>query len=72
MEIRDGIGIGTGGFFSGMLRGVSNPREGSKILTFLYRPRLECSSWKVNSMNFARTEFSEVRRFLGAVTCFVL
>ena len=32
------------GFFSGMVRGVSNPCEGSKMLTFLYRPRLVCSS----------------------------
>jgi hypothetical protein len=30
------------GFFSGMLRGVSNPCEGSKMLTFLYRPPLVC------------------------------
>ena len=33
------------GFFGVMLRGVSNPREGSKILTFLFRPRLVCSSF---------------------------
>jgi hypothetical protein len=26
------------GYFSGMFRGVSNPREGSKILTYLFRP----------------------------------
>jgi hypothetical protein len=26
------------------VRGVSNPREGSKILTFLFRPRLVYSS----------------------------
>jgi hypothetical protein len=26
------------GFFSGMLRGVSILREGSKILSFLFRP----------------------------------
>jgi hypothetical protein len=25
------------GLFSGTLRGVSNPREGSEILTFLYQ-----------------------------------
>ena len=31
------------GFFSGMVRGVSDPREGTKILTFLFRPRLVCS-----------------------------
>ena len=55
-------------FFSGMVRGVSNPREGSKILTFLFRPRLVCSSllhlrssWKEDSANyFASTVFSEV------------
>jgi hypothetical protein len=27
-------------FFSGMLRGVSDSREGSEVLTFLLRPRL--------------------------------
>src|SRR5215208_4236118 len=32
------------GFFSDLVRGVSSPREGSNILTFLYRPRLVCSS----------------------------
>jgi hypothetical protein len=31
-------------FFSSMIRGVSNPREGSKILSFLFRPRLVCNS----------------------------
>jgi hypothetical protein len=31
-------------FFSGMLRGVSNACEGSKILLFLYRPRPVCYS----------------------------
>ena len=57
------------GFFSGMLRGVSNPREGSKILFFLFRPPLDCgsllylrSSWKVNCANFRFTAFSEVRQ----------
>jgi hypothetical protein len=30
--------------FSGMIRRVSTPREGSKILTFLFRPRPVCSS----------------------------
>jgi hypothetical protein len=29
-------------FFSSMVRGVSNPREGPKILTFLFRPLLVC------------------------------
>ena len=68
MDIWDGIGRVMRGVFSGMLRGVSNPREGSKIITFLYRPRLVCSSflnllcsWKDNSANyFALTEFYEV------------
>ena len=31
-------------FFSGMARGVSDACEGSKILTFLFRPRPVCSS----------------------------
>jgi hypothetical protein len=56
------------GFFSDMIRGVSNPREGSKILSFVFRPRLVCSSllhlrssWKVNAANyFALCAFSEV------------
>ena len=56
-------------FFSSMVRGVSNAREGSKILTFLFRPRLVCSSllhlrssWKVNSprAGYRFTEFFEV------------
>jgi hypothetical protein len=32
------------GFFSGMARGVSRAREGSKILTFLFGPRLVCTA----------------------------
>jgi hypothetical protein len=32
------------GFFCDLVRGVSNAREGSKILTFLLRPRLVCNS----------------------------
>jgi hypothetical protein len=47
------------GFFSGMIRGVSDPREVSKMLTFLFRPRVVCSSLlhlrssqKVNSRKF--------------------
>jgi hypothetical protein len=44
MEIWGGIGRGIGSFFSGMLRGVSNACEGSKILTYLFRTRLVCSS----------------------------
>ena len=58
------------GFFSDLVRSVSNPCEGSKILTFPFRPRLVCSSllhlpssWMVNSANyFACGEFSEVRQ----------
>jgi hypothetical protein len=47
------------GFFSDLVRRVSIPREGSKILTLLYRPRLVCysllhlrSSWKRFSPKF--------------------
>jgi hypothetical protein len=54
-------------FFSGMLRGVSNPREGSKILFFLFRSRVECSSplhlrssGKGCSTNFVCVTFSGV------------
>ena len=44
-----------------MVRGVSNPREGSEIRSFLFRSRLVCGSWNVNSTTtFAMTEFSEV------------
>jgi hypothetical protein len=39
-------------FFSGMLRGVPNPREGSKILPFLLQPRVVCR---------ARSYISEAR-----------
>jgi hypothetical protein len=67
VNIWGGIGRGMRGFFSGMVRGVSNAREASKIRTFLFRPRLVCSSLlhlqsslKVYSANFAFTEFSEV------------
>jgi hypothetical protein len=42
METQGGIGRGMRGFFSGMLWGVSNPREGSEILIFLYRSPLVC------------------------------
>jgi hypothetical protein len=56
--------------FSSMVRGVSDLYEGSKILFFLYRSRLVCtsllhlpSSW--NSANFGFTEFSEVRERPG-------
>ena len=54
------------GFFGGMDRGVSNASEGSKILTFLFRPRLVCSSllhflssWKVDSQKFAEIGVGE-------------
>ena len=64
MDIWGGIGRGIGDSSAAMVRGVSNPREGSKILTFLFRSRLVCSSllhlrssWKVNSANFRFTEF---------------
>jgi hypothetical protein len=47
-------------FLSTILRGVSILREGSKILSFLFRPRLVRSSflhlqssWKVKSQKFA-------------------
>ena len=50
-----------------MFRGVSNPRKGSKILTFLYRPRLVCSSlldlrssWEVHAAKFGEQKFSKV------------
>jgi hypothetical protein len=53
------------GLFSGIVRGVSKPRKGSKILTFIFRSRVVSSSllhlrssWKVDSANyFALTEF---------------
>jgi hypothetical protein len=55
------------GFFSDLVRGVSDPRKGSKILFFLFRPRVVCysllhfrRSGKVNSSNFACMEFSDV------------
>jgi hypothetical protein len=32
------VGRGMRGFFSAMVRGVSDPREGSEILTLLFRP----------------------------------
>jgi hypothetical protein len=53
--------------FSGLVRGMSDPREGSKILTFLFRSRLVCSLLlhlqslgKGRTANFTLTEFSEV------------
>jgi hypothetical protein len=60
------------GFFSDLVRGVSSPREGSKILSFLFRPLLACSSLlhlrcsgKVNCANFRFTAFSEVQGSSG-------
>jgi hypothetical protein len=44
VEIWGGIGRGMRGFLCGMVRGVSTPREGPKILTFLLQPRQVCSS----------------------------
>jgi hypothetical protein len=38
MDVWGGIGRVMRGFFSGILRSVSNTCEGSKILTFLFRP----------------------------------
>jgi hypothetical protein len=40
MDIWGEIVRGIGNFFSGQVRGVSSPREVSKILTFLFRSRL--------------------------------
>jgi hypothetical protein len=44
MNIWGGIGRGMRGIFSGMVRGVSDAREGSEILIFLFRSRRVCSS----------------------------
>jgi hypothetical protein len=55
-----------GGLFSGILRGVSHPREGSKILSSLFRPLVYSSllhlrtSWKVHCANFALVDISEI------------
>jgi hypothetical protein len=67
-----------GGLFSGMVRGVSHPCEGSKMLSFLFRPRVVCSSllylrssWKVNCANFRCTAFSEVHTIpIGSLSPF--
>jgi hypothetical protein len=52
-----------------VVRGVSSPREGSKILTFLFGPRLVCSllldlhsSWKVNSPRSLCCDYFVTRR----------
>jgi hypothetical protein len=62
------------GFFSDLVRGVSNAFGGSEVLTFLFRSRLVCSSllhllssWKVNTANFALCVFSEVLHCVGPV-----
>jgi hypothetical protein len=72
VNIWGGIGRGMRGFFSGMVRGMSKPREASKIRTFLFRPRLVCSpllhlqsSWKVHSAKFGDRKS---RTFLRALT----
>jgi hypothetical protein len=44
MDVWSGIGRGMKGFCSGMVRGVSNTREGSKILSFLFGSSLVRSS----------------------------
>ena len=57
------------------VRGVSNAREGSKFLTFLFRTQVVCylllhlrSSWKENSANyFSLTVSLEVH--MGPVLC---
>ena len=46
------------GFFSGIVRGMSNAHEGSKILTFLFRPRLVCIS--STSPKLVEEKFSEL------------
>jgi hypothetical protein len=50
-------------FFSGMLRGVSDPREGSKILFFLFRSRLGCSSL-LHLQKLVEGEFCELLRLV--------
>ena len=59
-------------FLSGMVRGESIPPEGSKILTFLFRPRLVCSSllhlrglWKGFSPKFG----DELLRVIDNARC---
>lgn len=47
-------------FFSGMVRGVSDPREGSKILSFLYRPDW-CAEPAPISPKLVEGKFSELR-----------
>jgi hypothetical protein len=46
------------GFFSSLVRGVSNPCEGSKILSFLFRSHLVCSSYIFEARG---SEFCELR-----------
>src|SRR5215204_6037476 len=59
-----------------MLSGVSHPCEGSKILTFLFRPRLVCSSlihlrssWKVNSARTTSPCAPSPKFRIGPVLC---
>jgi hypothetical protein len=73
------IGRAMRGSFSGILRGVSNAREGSKILRFLFRSPLVCSSLlhlrssgKVKSANYyALCTLSDVLRSLGPMRGFL-
>jgi hypothetical protein len=61
------------GLLIGMVRGMSDPREGSKILSFLFRSPLVCSlllhlrsSCKVNCANFAaRVQYAHLTARIG-------
>ena len=55
------------GFFMRVVRGVSNAREGSKILTFLFRPEW-CAELAPISPELVEGEFSEVCSPLSFVT----
>jgi hypothetical protein len=58
MDLWSGIGRGTREFFNGLVRGVSNPREDSKILAFLYRtlrplvPTVDCRAYLARPVPF--------------------
>jgi hypothetical protein len=59
------------GLFSGMLRGVSDPREGSKVLTFLFRSRRVynsllhlLSSWMGRSPEFGSSRSTNHERII--------
>ena len=58
----DGIGRGMRGLFCGMIRDVSNAREGSRILSFLYRPRKYLKVGCLNPQNSSRIHYSMVTR----------